>query len=166
MIPCSPLKTLLRAHLYDAPVAFNRVRSRVSWGTGFITLVMILKYLSDSKNFAYGFHPDLRPDERIIGKWPGSTRRPFYRVPKSLSNRIEQSCCRLRPGLQLEQDAAGSPGTNSKESFVSLSVLVVGNGKSYHVSVTEAERLEHDGIAVWQKRGRSCALRGLWCHEF
>ena len=37
---------------------------------------------------------------------------------------------------------------------MSLSVLVVGDGKPYHVSVTEADRLEHDGIAVWQKRGR------------
>ena len=37
---------------------------------------------------------------------------------------------------------------------MSLSVLVVGNGKPYHVSMTEAERLKHDGIAVWQKLGR------------
>ena len=57
---------------------------------------------------------------------------------------------------------------------MSLSVLVVGNGKPYHVSVTEAERLEHDGIAVWQKRGRRIkltkgknsrpAVRGLSCY--
>jgi hypothetical protein len=57
---------------------------------------------------------------------------------------------------------------------VSLSVLVVGNGKPYHVSVTEADRLEHDGIAVWQKRGRRIKItkgkrsrpkvRGLSCY--
>ena len=57
---------------------------------------------------------------------------------------------------------------------MSLSVLVVGDGKPYHVSVTEADRLEHDGIAVWQKRGRRIKItkgkrsrpkvRGLSCY--
>lgn len=57
---------------------------------------------------------------------------------------------------------------------MSLSVLVVGNGKPNHVSVTEADRLVNDGTAVWQKRGRRIKVtkdksarpkvRGLTCY--
>ena len=69
---------------------------------------------------------------------------------------------------------AGSHSGNKKGSFVSLSVLVVGNGKRYHVSMTEAERLVRDGYAVWQKLGRRIKftqgkisrlkVRGLSCY--
>jgi len=57
---------------------------------------------------------------------------------------------------------------------VSLSVLVVGNGKPSHVSVTEADQLVHDNAAIWQKRGRRIKIikgkrprpkvRGLSCY--
>jgi hypothetical protein len=37
---------------------------------------------------------------------------------------------------------------------VSQNVMVVGRGKPYHVPLVEAERLVHEGLAVWQKANR------------
>jgi hypothetical protein len=37
---------------------------------------------------------------------------------------------------------------------MSREVLVVGDGKPYHVALAEAERRVHNGRAIWQKTGR------------
>ena len=56
---------------------------------------------------------------------------------------------------------------------MSREILVVGGGRPYHVTAVEAERLVHQGKAIWQKAGRRIKLtngkhsrpkvRGLSC---